>query len=96
MKAFVKKHRNAALSLREIVKEQTDAAKASLLTAVNFNSLGTEEFRLAGGSGGHLGPFSWQNYSQRQVSLLWLLSCWSTETQCLSWTAHSSVTSLFL
>lgn len=45
MKAFVKKNRNAALSLRTIVKEQTDVAKASLLTVVNFNSLGTKEFR---------------------------------------------------
>lgn len=73
MKAFVKKHRNTALSLRKIVKEQTDIPKASLLT-VKFNSLGTEEFRLGGGSGGHLVPCSWQNYSQSQVSLLCFLS----------------------
>lgn len=68
MKAFAKMHRNAAFSLRKIVKEQADFAKASLLTVVNCNSLGTEEFRLGGGSGGHLVPFSWQNYSQSQVS----------------------------
>lgn len=75
MKGFVKKHTIAALNLRKIVKEQTDNAKASLLTAVDFNSLGTEEFWLGGGSGGHLVPCSWQNYSQREVNLLWLLSC---------------------
>lgn len=57
MKGFVKKQTTAALNLRKIVKEQTDNAKASLLTAVDFKSLGTEEFRLGGGSGGHLIPY---------------------------------------
>lgn len=41
------------------MKEQTDVPKASLLTLVNFNSLGTEEFRLGGEFGGRLVPCSW-------------------------------------
>lgn len=39
MKALVKKHRNAVLNLRNIVKEQTDIAKASLLTLLNLTLL---------------------------------------------------------